>query len=74
MITEPPHPVYTVFQWKQRIAMDPWVPIARCSDPSMWYAREIGQTHLIERVDSDGLWAREPAGYINVIKFDDAEF
>lgn len=74
MITNPPLPTYTLDQWKTRVRLDPWVAIARCPDKQMWYAREIGQSHMIERVDQDGLWTREPAGYINLIKFADAEY
>jgi hypothetical protein len=75
MITEPAPIAHSVRDWKERIKIDPWVPVTRCSDSQMWYAREVGQTHFIERVDSDGLWAREPvSGCINIIRFEDADF
>lgn len=60
-------------EWRLKVAETPHVLIQRCSDPHMWYADRVGQEIRIERVDHDGLWAREPAGYINIIKFEDVE-
>jgi len=39
----------------------------------MWYASKVGQDVLIERVDRNGLWAREGGEYnaINIIRFSD---
>jgi hypothetical protein len=73
MITDPPKPKLTTFQWMKRIEMDPWVTITQCPDKSMWYSQMVGLQVLIEKVTADGLWSREPAGYINIIKFEDAE-
>jgi hypothetical protein len=47
------------------------VKIQRCGDPQMWYAKRVGELIPIEKVDKDGLWAREPSGYINIIHFED---
>ncbi len=57
--------------WKKRIFADPNVEIKQCSDPHMWYSDRVGQTIPVVKVDRDGLWAREPAGYINIIRFED---
>lgn len=47
------------------------IKIVRCPDPSMWYSGMVGQMIKPERFDTDGIWAREPAGYLNVIRFED---
>lgn len=60
-------------QWKLKVAADPLVRIQRCTDPHMWYAGLVGREVPIVRVDEDGLWAREPAGYINIIHFEAVE-
>ncbi len=57
--------------WRARIAKQPLVEIKQCRDPQMWYAGKVGETIAIEQVDRDGLWAREPAGYLNIIRFED---
>ena len=59
--------------WKRRIVQNPFVKIERCSDPMMWYASKVGQDILIERVDREGLWAREGGEYnaINIVRFAD---
>lgn len=62
-----------VTKWKLKVIDEPMVLIQRCSDPHMWYADRVGRTVCVERIDRDGLWAREPAGYINIIKFEDVE-
>lgn len=49
------------------------VQIRRCGDRMYWYCHLVGTWVHVERVDLDGLWAREPAGYINIIKFEDVE-
>jgi len=38
-----------------------------------WYAKMLGKTVEVEMVCSDYFWAREPAGYINIIFKEDAE-
>jgi hypothetical protein len=48
--------------------------IKKCDDPLMWYSDLIGQ-----HVEYCGMWtegykSREPAGYLNIVKFEDAEF
>lgn len=59
--------------WKRRITLSPLVKIERCTDPLMWYADRVGQEVKIEKVDRDGLWAREGGHYnaINIIRFTD---
>lgn len=49
------------------------VKIQRCHDPSMWYAGRVGEWIKVERLDSDGIFAREPEGYLNIIKYEDIE-
>ena len=53
--------------------MNPVVKIVRCSDPLMWYASRVGEEVTVERVDREGLWAREGGEYnaINIIRFSD---
>jgi len=48
--------------------------IVKCTDGMMWYAGKVGQLvpYLGEWKD-DGYISREPAGFINVVKFEDAE-
>ena len=48
--------------------------ITRCADLLMWYAPLVGQVvpYLGEWPES-GYKSREPAGYINVVRFADAE-
>jgi len=59
--------------WKRRVTMNPVVKIVRCSDPLMWYASRVGEEVTVERVDREGLWAREGGEYnaINIIRFSD---
>lgn len=47
--------------------------ITRCTDPMLWYAGKVG-----ELVPYHGTWAeayrsQEPAGYSNIVHFNDAE-
>jgi len=59
------------------------IPILRVHDPLMWYAKyfsEFGPGVMVEfaRVDMrrDGtftIWGREPAGFINIIRFEDVK-
>lgn len=48
------------------------VRITSCRDKQMWYANRVGECLPLVREDSAGYWAREPAGYINIIKRADA--
>lgn len=47
--------------------------ITQCPDHLMWYASKVG-----EKVPYLGTWphegykSREPAGHVNIVKFDDA--
>lgn len=47
--------------------------ITRCIDSSMWYADMVGQLVPFEWEWPEGYASREPAGYINLVHFDDAE-
>lgn len=48
--------------------------IERCPDPLMWYAGMIGkEVPYLGEWKAESLYkSREPAGYINVVKFNDA--
>lgn len=48
--------------------------IKQCPDPMMWYANLIGKEvpYLGEWKSTREYRSREPAGYINIVKFDDA--
>jgi hypothetical protein len=47
--------------------------ITGCTDPSMWYADKVGQLVPHEGEWPEGYKSREPAGHINVVRFEDAE-
>lgn len=47
--------------------------IIKCSDPQMWYAELIGDYLPFIREDGDGYWSREPAGYSNLVRREDAQ-
>lgn len=47
--------------------------INQCSDPLVWYADLIGQRVQLLREDADGYWSREPGGFTNIVKREDAE-
>jgi hypothetical protein len=47
--------------------------ITGCRDPLMWYANQIGETVECEGQWPEGWISREPAGHINVVRFEDAE-
>ncbi|WP_170941722.1 hypothetical protein [Cellvibrio mixtus] len=47
--------------------------IHKCSDPQLWYADLVGHEVELLREDSDGYWSREPAGYTNIVRREDAE-
>lgn len=48
-----------------------YLKIIKCSEPHMWYANKVGMTLPLVRED-DYYWAREDAGYINIILKKDA--
>lgn len=47
--------------------------IINCRDPCMWYAGLVGKTLELLWEDADGYWSREPAGYTNVVRREDAQ-
>lgn len=50
--------------------------IKDCSDSMMWYRDMIGKTVELAKhpdADQDVYWSREPAGYLNIVKKQDAE-
>jgi hypothetical protein len=47
--------------------------ITGCRDALMWYANLVGQTVPYLGTWPEGYRSREPAGYINVVRFEDAE-
>lgn len=49
------------------------IKIINCSDSLLWYAKLIGRTvEFIKEVD-EGYLSREPAGYTNIVRREDAE-
>lgn len=47
--------------------------IKKCSDSMLWYRDLVGQTvPMIKEVD-EGYLSREPAGYTNIVRREDAE-
>ena len=48
--------------------------IERCSDPHLWYAPLVGETVVNLGYDATlpGWWSREPAGYRNIVRQQDA--
>lgn len=49
------------------------IQITDCPDRLMWYRDMVGQAVECEKIDPHGYWAREPGGYLNVIRFGDAQ-
>lgn len=49
--------------------------ITKCNDPLMWYAGMVGQTvPLLRTIEKEGCYISvEPAGFSNIVKFEDAE-
>jgi hypothetical protein len=47
--------------------------IIQCSDPLMWYQNKVGETVQLVREYEDCYMSREPAGYLNVVRLEDAE-
>ena len=51
----------------------PRLLIKRCPDRMMWYRDKVGQTVPYEGKWPEGYKSREDAGYLNIVKFEDAE-
>lgn len=51
----------------------PSLRIVQCNDPLMWYRDKIGQTVPYLGQWPEGYKSREDAGYLNVVRFQDAE-
>lgn len=49
------------------------IKINKCSDSMLWYARLVGTTVTFIREVDEGYLSREPAGYLNIVRRDDAE-
>jgi hypothetical protein len=49
------------------------IKIIKCSDPLMWYREKVGDTVVLVREYEDCYMSREPAGYLNIVKLEDAE-
>ncbi len=47
--------------------------IEKCSDSLMWYAKKVGQTVPYLGRWPEGFKSLEPAGYVNIVKFEDAK-
>lgn len=47
--------------------------IENCSDPQLWYADLVGQKVELLCEDSEGYWSREPSGYTNIVRREDAQ-
>lgn len=47
--------------------------ITQCLDQMMWYADLVGETVPYLGAFTDCYKSREPAGYVNIVHFDDAE-
>ena len=39
----------------------------------MWYSSMIGSFMKVNRIDNQYYWCREPDGYLNIVKKEDAE-
>lgn len=48
--------------------------IHKCSDPHLWYAPFVGTTReVVRELVDEKIWlVREPSGYLNIVRFDDA--
>lgn len=46
--------------------------IIKCSDSMFWYANKIGQEVEFIREESDCYLSKEDAGFINIVKKEDA--
>ena len=47
--------------------------IHNCSDCLMWYSSLVGQRVPFVRDAGDGYMSREPSGYLNIVKYEDAD-
>jgi hypothetical protein len=47
--------------------------ILKCSDSLMWYSKLVGEVVPYVREYDDCYMSREPAGYLNIVKLEDAE-
>jgi hypothetical protein len=47
--------------------------IKECEDPHMWYADKVGEFVPYVRTHNDCYMSREPAGYLNIVKLQEAE-
>lgn len=47
--------------------------INRCSDPLMWYNGLVGEVVPLLREYPDCYMSREPSGYANIVRKEDAE-
>lgn len=47
--------------------------ITKCSDSRMWYANLVGATVPLLREIPEGYLSREPDGYTNIVRREDAE-
>jgi hypothetical protein len=50
--------------------------IIGCKDTMMWYHNKVGETVTLAKpadADPDVYWSREPAGYLNIVKKQDAQ-
>jgi len=46
--------------------------IVDCHDSLMWYAKHIGECFPFVRMVEEGFMSREPAGYLNIVRYYDA--
>lgn len=58
---------------RQAVAV-PRLLIERCADPSLWYAPLVGKVVVNLGWDETlpGWWSREPQGYRNIVRAQDA--
>jgi len=49
------------------------IKIIKCRDVLMWYSSMIGELMYVVREDKEFFWCREPDGYLNIVKKEDAE-
>ena len=47
--------------------------IKQCKDPQMWYAGKVGKHVPYLGVWPEAYKSREDAGYVNIVKFEDAD-
>lgn len=49
------------------------IRITKSRDPNMWYAGKVGEIFPLLGQWPEGYKSREPAGYVNVVRYEDAE-